>query len=62
VNSGNEVLRPRLNDDERLDKNGDAQQSEHATDRVIQGTTPCLRSGAMHAIRCDVETHAASGR
>jgi hypothetical protein len=61
--AGHEVLRPRLNHNERLNDDGEPQQSESEMGRLYERAPPRRRAeSAIDLDACDIETHAASGR
>ena len=61
MDAGDQILRPRLDDDERLHDNGDAEQCQDATERDGDGAPPAARAGqACRRAICNVEAHAAS--
>jgi len=51
MDPGHEVLRPRLNHDERLNDDGEPQQSESAVHRCHERTPPRRRSKARSGCR-----------
>ena len=61
VDSGDEILRPRLDDNERLNDDGEPEQHQHAMERGGQRRPHAPEPEALFAPRaCNVDTHAAS--
>ena len=59
--AGNEILRPRLDDDQCLDRDADTDQDEDTTRRDCDGIAPrSLCERTMFLCRCNAEADAAS--